>query len=111
MPRRSEWVDYAVYPPDFRTEGICWSFRRVSKARSKAKSLGVGSWIRRFVNIESEIGAPLESKTTRRWMWNGKRFVRIQVEPEMFGAEKLAELLGLVKALAQVRSARSRDDK
>lgn len=40
-----------MYPPDFNKKGLCWTFRRVTKARSKAKSLGVGSWIRRYVNV------------------------------------------------------------
>jgi hypothetical protein len=42
VARRSKWLDYSVYPPDFQKSGFCWAFRRVTKARSKAKSLGVG---------------------------------------------------------------------
>jgi len=84
MPRRSEWLDYAVYPPDFHKRGICWSFRRVSKARTKAMSLGVGAWIRRYANVKSKHDEVRDFEITRRWLWNGARFVCIQKEPEFY---------------------------
>jgi hypothetical protein len=79
MARCSKWLNYAVYPPDFHKTGFCWTFRRVTKARSKAKSLGIGSWIRRYVNVS-------ESKfhIDRFWLWNGVRFVRVQEEPPFY---------------------------
>jgi hypothetical protein len=36
---------YAVYPPNFHERGVCWTFRVISRARPKAKSLGIGTWI------------------------------------------------------------------
>ena len=79
MPCHSKWLDYAVYPPDFHKSGFCWTFRRVSKARSKAKSLGVGSWIRRYVNVSQ-----FDFQIDRFWLWNGSRFVRIHEEPPFY---------------------------
>lgn len=79
MPCHSKWRDYAVYPPDFHQSGCCWTFRRVSKARSKAKSLGVGSWIRRYVNVSQ-----FDFQIDRFWLWNGSRFVRIHEEPQFY---------------------------
>jgi len=79
MPHHSKWLDYAVYPPDFHKSGFCWTFRRVSKARSKAKSLGVGSWIRRYVNVSKS-----DFQIDRFWLWNGARFVHIREEPPFY---------------------------
>ena len=79
MRRRSKWLDYAVYPSDFHKSGFFWTFRRVSKARSKAKSLGVGSWIRRYVNVNH-----FDFEIDRLWLWNGARFVRIREEPPFY---------------------------
>ena len=73
MARPSKWLDYAVYPPDFQKSGFCWTFRRVTKTRSKAKSLGVGSWIRRYA-YESKTNFSID----RLWLWNGtRRLLRI----------------------------------
>jgi len=79
MAHRPEWMDYAVYPPDFHKSGFCWTFRRVSKARSKAKSLGVGSWIRRYVNVSKS-----DFEIDRYWLWDGIRFIRIREEPPFY---------------------------
>ncbi len=84
MGRHSEWLDYAVYPPDFHKSGFCWTFRRVSKARSKAKSLGVGSWIRRYVNVKADKSTRRDWKIVRLWIWTGARFIRIREEPSFF---------------------------
>jgi hypothetical protein len=84
MARFSKWLDYAVYPRDFHKSGFCWTFRRVTKARSKAKSLGVGSWIRRYVNVEDKRAAVSDFRIVRLWLWNGTRFVRLREEPPFF---------------------------
>lgn len=103
MPRRSEWLDYAVYPPDFHKRGICWSFRRVSKARTKAKSLGVGAWIRRYANVKRKHDEIREFEITRRWLWNGERFVRIQKEPEFYRHPDEDLLRSLTKKIAEYK--------
>jgi hypothetical protein len=102
MRRRSKWLDYAVYPPDFEKRGFCWTFRRVTKARSKAKSLGAGSWIRRYTN-ESETGFTID----RIWLWNGTRFVRISEEPPFYRIPQLDELKVTLAKLASLRDQRS----
>lgn len=79
MRRRSKWLDYAVYPPDFHKSGFCWTFRRVSKARTKAKSLGVGSWIRRYVHVSKS-----DFQIDRYWLWDGIRFIRTREEPPFY---------------------------
>ncbi len=79
MCRHTKWLDYAVYPPDFHTRGVCWTYRRVAKARSKAISLGIGSWIRRYVNLSES-----DFQINRLWLWNGARFVRIKEEPPFY---------------------------
>ena len=83
MARHSKWLDYAVYPPDFHKSGFCWTYRCVTKARSKAKSLGVGSWIRRYVN-EDKCATSSDFRIVRLWLWNGTRFVRLREEPPFF---------------------------
>jgi len=82
MSRISKWLDYAVYPADFQKRGCCWTFRRVTKARSKAKSLGVGSWIRRYVNVGRRGAVIHDSRIVRLWLWNGTRFTRLKEEPK-----------------------------
>ena len=84
MARPSKYLDYAVYPPDFHRSGFCWTFRRVSKARSKAKSLGVDSWIRRYAVKGNDRSTQRDWKIVRLWLWNGTQFIRIREEPELF---------------------------
>jgi len=86
MPRCTKWPDYAVYPPDFHKRGVCWTYRGIRKARSKAMSLGIGSWIRRYVNWSNAdflIGNP-DFLIDRLWLWNGARFIRIIKEPQFY---------------------------
>ncbi len=84
MARHSKRLDYAVYPPDFQKRGVCWTFRRVTKARSKAVSLGVGSWIRRYVNLTRIQPNECNFQIDRLWLWSGTRFVRIRKEPPFY---------------------------
>ena|SRR5579859_3602560 len=98
VARRSKWLDYSVYPPDFQKSGFRWAFRRVTKARSKPKSLGVGSWIGRYAHGETDF------TIDRLWLWNGTRFVRIQQEPPFYRHPELDVILTM---LANVRSQKS----
>jgi hypothetical protein len=77
----SKRLDYAVYPPDFHERGVCWTFRAVSRARSKARSLGIGTWIRRYVTAVDKNTGKCEWQIERLWRWNGVRFVRLREEP------------------------------
>jgi len=84
MAHNSKRLDYAVYPPDFHLHGFCWTFRTVAKARSKARSLGTGSWIRRYVNTTGKGTSVCNFRIDRLLQWNGAKFVRIRVEPPMY---------------------------
>jgi len=47
-------VSWLTIPKDLTTlsthqRGHCWTYRVATKSRSKARSLGTGSWIRRYV--------------------------------------------------------------
>jgi hypothetical protein len=84
MAYQSKKLDYCVYPPDFYVRGHCWTFRVITKARSKARSLGTGSWIRRYVNSTDERTGKRTFEIDRLLQWNGAKFVRIRVEPEMY---------------------------
>jgi hypothetical protein len=82
VARQTERIDYAVYPPDFHQGGHLWTYRVATKARSKAKALGKGAWIRRFVNaIDRNTGKRI-FEIDRLVQWNGVKFVRILTEPE-----------------------------
>jgi hypothetical protein len=74
-------MDYTVYPHDFHERGVCWTFRRITKARTKAASLGVGSWIRRYINVTEKHSGKSDFQIVRFWLWNGVRFVRLTEEP------------------------------
>ncbi len=81
MARPPKWLDYAVYPSDFHSRGVCWTFETVARARSKAISLGVGSWIRRYVNVIDKQTRKTQFRIDRLWLWNGVKFVCILEEP------------------------------
>jgi len=36
----------ALFSTDFHIRGFCWTFRVVTRARTGARSLGLGSWVR-----------------------------------------------------------------
>ena len=81
MGRPTKTNSFAVYPPDFYHRGHLWTFRAVMKARSKARSLGKGAWIRRYVDaIDKDTGKRV-FVIDRLWQWNGVKFVRILAEP------------------------------
>ena len=82
MGRPTKTYSFAVYPPDFYHRGHLWTFRAVMKARSKARSLGKGAWIRRYVNTIDRITGERNFEIDRLWQWTGAKFVRILAEPE-----------------------------
>jgi hypothetical protein len=75
-------IDYAVYPPDFYQRGILWTYRTATKGRSKARTLGKGAWIRRYVNAINRNTSERSFEIDRLWQWNGVKFVRVLTEPE-----------------------------
>lgn len=84
MAHQSKRLDYAVYPPDFHIRGFCWTFRVVTKARTKAMSLGPGAWIRRYVNATDKETNKCTFQIDRLWRWTGAKFVRLRDEPEFY---------------------------
>ena len=102
LAHHSQRRSYAVYPPHFHERGVCWTFRVISRARSKAKSLGIGTWIRRYVDtVDKNTGKRLW-QIERLWLWNGVRFVRLREEPTMLTREEQDQL---VDVLAQLDAA------
>jgi hypothetical protein len=81
---QSKRLDYAVYPPDFHIRGFCWTFRTITKARTKAMSLGPGTWIRRYVNATQKDTGECSFQIVRLWQWNGTTFVRLREEPPFY---------------------------
>ena len=84
MAHHSKKRSYAVYPPNFHERGVCWTFRVVSRARPKARSLGIGTWIRRYVDTVDKKTGKSEWQIERLWLWNGVRFVRLREEPAFY---------------------------
>ena len=83
MARQTKIIDYAVYPPDFYQRGHLWTYRVATKARSKARTLGKGAWIRRYVNAIDRNTGKRTFEINRLWQWNGVKFARILTEPKM----------------------------
>jgi hypothetical protein len=82
VARHGKQIDYAVYPPDFYNRGLLWTYRVVTKARSKARTLGKGAWIRRYVTAVDRNTGKRSCEINRLWQWNGVKFVLILTEPE-----------------------------
>ena len=66
-------------------------------------SLGVGAWIRRYANVKSKHDEIRDFEITRRWLWNGERFVRIQKEPEFYRHPDEDLLRSLTKKIAEYK--------
>jgi hypothetical protein len=51
-------IDYAVYPPQYNAERhTCHDVRTVVKARLAGKRLGIGSRVRRNINLNEQTAA------------------------------------------------------
>lgn len=71
-------IDYTVYPPRFDSDrDTCWDFRTATRARLAARRLGIGSRLRRNVNVTNK--PPLVEKwwVERVWEWDGAGFIDI----------------------------------
>jgi hypothetical protein len=73
---RRKTINYTVYPPQFDSDRhACWDVRTVNRARLLAKRLGVGSRLRRNVNLTNK--PPLVEDdwwVERAWEWDGISF-------------------------------------
>jgi hypothetical protein len=72
-------IDYTVYSPKYKPgEGLCIDFRTLAKAKSCARSLGIGSQVHRNFNQTNKRDQPLGDwwGDGKHWKWNGKTFDR-----------------------------------
>jgi hypothetical protein len=72
-------IDYTVYPPDFKPgESPYWDFRTFTKAKFRARVLGVGARVYRNFNQTNKRGQPLGDWWGDKyfWRWTGARFQR-----------------------------------
>jgi len=81
MAIRRKWINYTVYAPEYEDGKGCWDFRTVVKARLAAKNLGVGSRVRRNVNLSNNGEPGAEWWVERVWEWTGTKFVNITHDP------------------------------
>jgi hypothetical protein len=66
-------------PARLPQEGALLDVPPCHESSLQSEDLGVGSWIRRYVNV-SESNFHID----RFWLWNGARFVRIREEPAFY---------------------------
>lgn len=68
-------IDYTVYPPRFNPDrDTCRDFRTATKARLAAKRLGIGSRLRRNVNLTNKPTLVEDWWVARVWEWDGVSF-------------------------------------
>jgi|SRR5258708_7572392 hypothetical protein len=82
-------IDYTVYPPDFKPgESPCWDFRTFTKAKFRARVLGVGARVYRNFNQTNKRGQPLGDWWGDKyfWRWTGTRFQRCRETGEQVGS-------------------------
>jgi hypothetical protein len=89
MAIRRIQIDYTVYPPDFNPDGSpCWDFRTFTKAKRKARGLGIGARVYRNFNQTNKRGQPLGDWWGDKhcWRWNGSRFERSMETGQQVGS-------------------------
>ena len=83
-------IDYTVYPPDFKPgqKSPCWDFRTFTKAKRKAKGLGVGARVYRNFNQTNKRGQILGGWWGDKyfWRWTGTRFHRCRETGQQVGS-------------------------
>jgi len=83
-------VDYTVYPPNLNPgKGVCWDFQTFTKAKRKAKALGVGTRVYRNFNQTNKAGQILGDWWGGQyfWVWTGKEFTRFRETGQQAGAK------------------------
>ena len=82
MAIKRKRINYTVYPPQFNSgRDACWDIRTVSRARLRAKHLGVGSRLRRNVNVANKRPLTEDWWVERVWEWDGLTFRDITNDP------------------------------
>jgi len=81
MAIRRKWINYTVYEPNHQSGKVCWDYRVATKARGAAKRLGVGSRLRRNVNLRNKSEPEADWWVERVWEWTGKEFTNITHNP------------------------------
>jgi hypothetical protein len=71
-------IDYTVYPPDHQPGKPCWDFGTFIRAKSAARSFGVGARVYRNFNQTNKRNKILGDWWGDKyfWTWNGQRFER-----------------------------------
>ncbi len=68
-------INYTVYPPNFNSDrDACWDVRTVSRARLLAKRLGIGSRVRRNINVVNKRPPLVDWWVDRVFEWDGIEF-------------------------------------
>jgi hypothetical protein len=68
-------INYTVYPPNFNSDrDACWDVRTASKARLFAKRLGVGSRLRRNINVANKHPRLDDWWVAKVFEWDGMIF-------------------------------------
>jgi hypothetical protein len=77
MAIRSKSINYTVYAPNYEPGQGCWDYKTATKARLAAKKLGVGSRLRRNINLRNKSEPEADWWVERVWEWTGKKFINI----------------------------------
>jgi hypothetical protein len=85
-------IDYTVYPPEHRQGEPCWDFRTFIRAKSGARSFGVGARVYRNFNQTNKRNTVLGDWWGDKyfWIWSGKRFERISDTKRFAGTDEVA---------------------
>ena len=71
-------INYTVYPPRFDSDrDTCRDFRTATRGRLAAKRLGIGSRLRRNVNVTNKPPLVENWWVERVWEWDGTGFTDI----------------------------------
>ena len=78
MAIRRKTINYTVYSPKFDSDrDACWDVRTVNRARLLAKRLGVGSRLRRNINLTNKRPLVEDWWVETLWEWDGTVFRNI----------------------------------
>jgi hypothetical protein len=83
-------IDYTVYPPNFKPgESPCWDLRTFSRAKRRARGLGIGARVYRNFNQSNKRGRALGGwwGGNHFWRWNGYTFERFVETGQQVGSE------------------------
>jgi hypothetical protein len=77
VPRPRTRIDYTVYPPNFVPgKGPCWDFQTFTKAKRRARGLGIGARVYRNFNQINKRDEPIGDWWGGKyfWVWSGSSF-------------------------------------